>query len=426
WLTSSAFVAPGSDIEATKALHSQWLGWGVALAGVLVALTAPALGAVADASGRRRPMLATTSSVIGLTVLALWFVRPGNASTAVLLGVTLLAVGTVAFEVGSVAYNALLVTITTPRTIGRISGLGWGSGYVGGIVLLLALYVGLINGPEDGAHAGLANVATADGLNYRVAMVVAGVWFIMFALPVLFLVPDEVRVDQAKPARMGMADAYRTVWADLVRLWRADRTTVKFLVASAVFRDGLTGVFTFGGVLAAGTFGFTGGQVIVFGIAANIIAGIATISVGWLDDRVGPRRVITWSLVVLVVAGAAVFVFRDAGAPAFWVFGLILSSCVGPAQSASRALLARLSPKGHETEMFGLYATTGRAATFMAPAAFATCIWASGKITGHEAQYWGILGIVAVLVAGLALFVPLRFPRGLGADGREDLAAPAA
>ena len=409
WLTGSSFAETGADVEAAKALHSQWLGWGLAIAGVLVAVLAPALGTLADAAGRRKPLLGIASGVVALCVLAMWFVKPtpGAMASNVLLGITLLAVGTVFFEIGSVAYNALLVQITTPRTIGRVSGIGWGSGYVGGIVLLLVLFVGFIN-PD----VGWFGVTSADGLNIRVSMLVAGLWALVFSLPVLLVVPDRAG---AARRRIGIVEAYRSIGRHIASLWRTRRATLKFLIASAVFRDGLAGVFTFGGVLAAGSFGFTSQEVILFAIAANVVAGAATISVGWLDDRFGPRRVVTSSLVVLVIAGSAVFALHSYGKPVFWVFGLALSACVGPAQSASRGLLARLSDPGRETEMFGLYATTGRAATFIAPAAFSVAISIGGE------QYWGILGVVAVLALGLALFVPVRFPRGLGVDGRADV-----
>ncbi len=416
FLTSGAFVEPGADEAATKALHSQWLGWGLAAAGLLVALTAPALGTLADAGGRRRPLLAVTSGVVGASVLALWFVRPveGGMTQAVLLGIVLLAVGTIAFEIASVAYNALLLQISGPRTIGRISGIGWGAGYVGGIVLLLVLYVGFIQ-PD----VGWFGVTSEGGLDVRVSMLVAGAWFLVFAVPVLLFVPDHRRPG-APPVRVGVAGAYRAVGAHVAQLWRERRSTLRFLVASAVFRDGLTGVFTFGGILAQGTFGFSAADVILFAIAANVVAGISTIVSGWLDDRFGPRRLVTVALVVLVLSGSAVFFLHDAGKNAFWVAGLVLSACVGPAQSASRGLLARLAEPGRETELFGLYATTGRAATFLAPAAFALAI----ALGGGQEQYWGVLGIVAVLLAGLVLFVPVRFPRGLGVDGRRDVTAP--
>jgi len=434
WLTSDTFVEQGADADAVTAQHSAWLGWGLTVAGVLIAVLAPALGALADRSGRRKLWLGANSAVVFVTMLALWFVEPvpGHLSRAVVLGVVLLSLGNVFYELAGVAYNALLLQISTPRTIGRISGIGWGAGYVGGIVLLLVLFVGFIN-PD----VGWFGVTDAHGLDFRVSMVVAALWFGIFAIPVLVVVDERRRspfggevtepaaaavtrqahADDGARGLRAVAAAYRQLFRDLARLWRTSRSTLGFLVASAVFRDGLAGVFTFGAVIASGTFGFSSSEVIVFAIAANVVAGVCTVSAGWLDDRIGPRRVVIGSLVGLVVAGTAVFALHDAGQAPFWVFGLLLSAFVGPAQSASRALLGRLAEPGRETEIFGLYATTGRAASFLAPFAFSTLV----SVTGH--QYWGILGIVGVLLVGLVLLLLVRFPSGRGIGGLHDTPA---
>lgn len=414
WLTSKTFVEPGQDVDATIALHSEWLGTAMTISGICVALLAPALGALADASGRRKPWLGWNTLVTVLAMAGMVFVRPtpGHLASAVVLGVTLLAVGTVFYELASVAYNALLLRITTPGNLGRVSGLGWGSGYVGGIVLLLVLFVGFIS-PD----VGWFGVTSADGWNIRAAIALATVWMAVFAVPVLLAVEER---PERHPQAITPLGAYAKLGRDVARLWRTRRSMLGYLVASAVYRDGLTGVFTFGAVLAAGTFGFTSSQVIVFAIAANVVAGVFTIAAGWLDDRFGPRRVITASLVVLVLSATAVFVLHARGKAVFWVAALVLSACVGPAQSASRGLLARMSDEGREAESFGLYATTGRVATFLAPAAWTLAIGWGG------AQYWGILGIVAVLFVGLVLFALVRFPAGRRVDGRHDVVTAAA
>ena len=182
-----------------------------------------------------------------------------------------------------------------------------------------------------------------------------------------------------------------------------------FLLASALFRDGLAGVFAFGAVLAAGTFGLTAGEVIIFGAAANVVAGLSTMAFGLLDDRIGPKGVIVISLVALVAIGLAIFVLHDGGKPVFWSLGLVMTAFVGPAQAASRSFLARLIPEGKSGEIFGLYATTGRAVSFLSPLAFAAFIALGSAVTGEDnTQYWGILGIALVLLAGLALLVPVK------------------
>lgn len=149
---------------------------------------------------------------------------------------------------------------------------------------------------------------------------------------------------------------------------RTSPNTIFFLVASALFRDGLAGVFTFGGVLMAVTFGFEFSEVVIFGVVANVVAGVATMLFGLLDDRIGPKKVIIFSLICLVLLGTGVFVFHDGGKPVFWALGLLMCLFVGPAQSASRSFLARLIPDGMSGEIFGLYATTRRAVASLSTA----------------------------------------------------------
>lgn len=376
-----------------ETLVSAQLGWALAGAGLLIALLAPVTGQRSDSSGRRKFWLGVNTYIVVAITAALFFVQPDQ--NYLWLGLLLVAAGNVFFEFAGVNYNAMLAQVSTPATLGRVSGFGWGMGYIGGIVLLLVVYFGFIS-PE----VGLFGVTGDDGMDVRVSMLIAAAWFGVFALPVLLAVPEYKGVG-ARRERVGFFASYGRLAEDIRHLWKDSRTTVYFLVASAVFRDGLAGVFTFGGVLAAGSFGFSPGEVIIFAIAANVVAGISTITVGLLDDKVGPKPVIIVALIGIVVAGFAVFFLHDGGQTVFWIFGLALCLFVGPAQSASRSYLARVIPAGREGEVFGLYATTGRAVSFLAPTAFAICVTIGG------AQYWGILGIIVVVLIGLALLIPV-------------------
>ncbi|TFD22430.1 MFS transporter [Cryobacterium sp. TMS1-13-1] len=387
YLTGSAF--------GDEAVVSAQLGWALAIAGLLVAVLAPITGQRSDTSGRRKFWLgANTFAVVGLTT-AMFFVEA--SPSYLLLGLVLLAAGNVFFEFASVNYNAMLGQVSTPRTIGKVSGFGWGMGYLGGIVLLLIVYFGFI-APE----VGLFGVTSENGLAVRVTMLVAAAWFGLFALPVLLRVPEYRAPAAERRVKVGFLQSYVVLARDVKRLWTTSRQTVYFLLASAIFRDGLAGVFTFGGVLAASVFGFSPGDVIIFAIAANVVAGIATMAVGVLDDRLGAKPVIVTALVGLLVSGMLVFLLHDGGQIVFWTAGLALCLFVGPAQSASRTFLARLIPAGREGEVFGLYATTGRAVSFLAPTAFAVFVSIFG------ATYWGILGIMLVLLLGLLLLLPVK------------------
>ena len=371
---------------------SSWLGWSIGGASLVIALLAPVMGQQSDASGHRKRSLALlTLSVIAVTAL-MFFVEEDYHF--LWLGLLLIAVGTVLFELAQVPYFAMLRQVSTPETVGRVSGLGWAFGYLGGIVLLLIVYVGLIAG--DG---GLLGVSTDDGLNIRWVALVAAAWFLIFSLPVLFIVP-ELPADASPLPRTGFIESYRVVIFEVREMWRDERATCLFLIASALFRDGLAGVFTFGAVIAVSVYGFTDDSVIPFGIAANVAAAGGALVAGRLDDSLGPRRVIVISLTSMLAAGS-VLLFVD-GMAGFWVFGLVLCLFVGPAQSASRTYLVRLTPPGKEGQHFGLYAMTGRAASFLAPTLFGVFAFVFGD------DRWGIVGIMLVLLVGLLAL--LRVP----------------
>lgn len=387
-----------SDLFGDTDANSVVLGNGLAIAGVAIALLAPVTGLRSDAGGRRRFWLGVNTIIVAVLTAACFFVFP--EPRFLVLGVTLIALASVFAEFATVNYNAMLPQISTPATIGKVSGFGWGMGYLGGILALAIVLFTLVTPLFPWAGA-----SETDALNLRLVAVFSAVWFLGFGLPVLFAVP-EIPGESGGP-RFTVLQSYAELWRRVVALARKDRHTVFFLLASAVFRDGLAAVFTFGGIIAAGTFGFPLQQVIIFAIVGNVVAALGAMVGGVLDDKIGPKRVIIASLIGLLVAGLGVFL--SPGASGFWVFGLLLCLFVGPAQSSSRAFLARLAPAGQEGELFGLYATTGRAVSFLAPALFAASIALAAPHVA-EAQRYGILGILAVLLLGLLLLIPVRAP----------------
>ena len=369
-------------------------GYGLAtfIAGILILILAPVLGQQADRRGNKKRGLMLFTALLALAQFALFFVHADPSYFW--FGAIVLSLGAVVAEIAGVNYNSMLVQISTPRTVGRVSGLGWGMGYIGGIVAL-TLVVVLTTFNWFGMD-------TSDGMAYRLIAVGCGVWTIVFSIPIFLNVPEA-------PARMGAARvgffrSYVVLVQDITRLYKNHRPTFWFLVSSAVYRDGLAGVFAFGGILAAVVFGFTPTEVMIFGIAANVVAGISTILAGRADDRFGARSVIVTALTGLVTIALLLFFFRDVGTIVFWVGGLLLSAFVGPAQAASRSLLARVTPTGMQGEIFGLYATTGRVARFIAPGPFPLF---SSLV---RATYWVIFGITIVLAVGLFLLLLVKLP----------------
>ncbi|BCN54792.1 hypothetical protein A5N78_02565 [Prescottella equi] len=390
--------AVGDDLPGSISA-STWLGWSLGIAGFFIAVLAPVSGQRFDATGRRKRSLAVLTFLTIATMAAMFLVV--DDYHYLWLGLVLLGVGSVIFELAGVPYNAMMRQVSTPENIGRVSGFGWAMGYFGGIVLLLVCYLGFIAG--DGDSRGLLGLTTEGGLNIRLVALLAAAWFAVFALPVLFAVPELPR-SAADPgaAKAGFVESYRVLWRDLKDLWEADRRTVWFLIASALFRDGLAGVFTFGAVLAVNVYGMASDSVLLFGVAANVVAALGAIVAGRLDDRVGPKAVIVASLVSMIAVG--VVLIGVSGTLLFWIFGLLLCLFVGPAQSSARTFLARITPPGREGQLFGLYATTGRAVSFLAPTLFGFFAWWFG------ADRAGIVGLLVVLGIGLAALAAVRAP----------------
>lgn len=403
----------GADLDGPLSAAT-WLSLSIAVAGLVIAVTAPVMGQRADRGGRRRRSLARwTYLTVALTAL-MFLVDSDSPYPWFFVGLVLLAAGSITFEFAEVSYFAMLRQVSTPATVGRVSGFGWAMGYVGGIVLLLTAFLGFISG--DGPERGLLGLTTDGGLNVRVVCLVAAVWFAVFALPVLRSVPENRPVGKkGDDDEAGFFASYSILWRDLKALWRRDPRTVRFLLASAIFRDGLAGVFTFGAILAVTVYGLAPGDVLLFGVAANVVAALGAVVAGYADDRVGPKAVIVVSL-GLMLATMTVLLFVD-GTAMFWVFGLLMCLFVGPAQSASRSFLARLAPPGSDGQMFGLYATTGRAVSFLAPALFGLFTW------GFGTDRAGIAGIALVLLVGLLLLLPVRTPTRAEASATWSAAA---
>lgn len=367
------------------------MGLIIGIGALIIALLAPVLGQRNDAAGNRKRWLAIWTGLLIVSTGALFFVAPEPGYF--LFGAILIAFASVISEIAAVNYYAMLTQVSTKETVGRVSGLGWGFGYLGGIIMLTLVIAWQLTG--------WSGLDQSTGL--RLVAVGCAVWTLVFCIP-LFLAVPEADPAPGRP-RVSFFRSYVVLFEDIRDLWRHSRGIFWFLLASAVYRDGLAGVFTFAGSIAAITFGFDFFGVVIFGVVANVVAGISTILAGRFDDLVGPKKVIVFALTGLVVVGILVFALRDLGPTVFWVGGLVLASFVGPAQTASRSLLTRIAPAGREGEIFGLYATTGRASSFFSPLLWGAFIALAGGV-----QAWGIVGILLILAIGLVLFLFVKLP----------------
>jgi UMF1 family MFS transporter len=387
-------VGAGLPGDTTPA---SWLGRVLTMAGLSVALLAPATGIWVDAPHRRRRALTVlTGTVIALTS-AMSLIRADYHY--LWPGLILLACTAACSDLSTVPYNAMLRQLSTPDTSGRISGMGSAAGYFGSVLLLVIVYLGFIQG--DGDSRGLLGIAAADGQPVRAAVLLTAAWFLLFALPLL-LTARTPAVDEGRPV-VGFLGAYGALWTEVKGEWRRDRQLVYYLLASAVFRDGLSGVFAFGAVLGVTVYGVSQANVLLFGICACVVAAIGAVLGGLLDDRVGSKPVIVGSLTSMVVV--CLVLLTLSGSLAFWICGLLLCLFVGPTQSSARTAMLRMSAEGKEGVAFGLYTTTGRAVSFLAPWMFFTFIDVFGTNRA------GLGGLCLVLAAGLAGIIAVRVPR---------------
>lgn len=387
---SGAFA--GNEGEGT-ALWSR----GIVVSSLLVAVLAPLLGALADQGGRRRKFLTVATLISVAATVLLTFVEPGSVS-APLVALVVFVVANVAFETALVFYNSFLPSLAPKDRIGRISGIGWGLGYAGGLVsLVLALFgfVGL------GDTEPLLSLNRESGFHVRATNLLVAGWFLLFSLPALILLRD----DAPGGKKVSVVRAFREL-GNTFRHLRHYRDMARFLVARLIYNDGLVTVFAFGGIYAAGTFGMTQGEVIVFAIALNVAAGTGAIVFGLLDDRLGGKTTILVSLAALAVASVIAVL-----APTrtwFWVAGILIGVFAGPAQSASRSLMGRFVPENRESEFFGFFALSGKATAFLGPLLL-------GVLSEAWGQRAGVSITVLFFLVGAAILFGVNETRGVAA-----------
>lgn len=377
----------GDEVEGTRL----W-GWALGASGLAVALAAPFLGAIADAGGRRKPWILATSLLAGLASAGLWWVRP--EPEAAVLALLLVGTANAALELGAVFYNALLPDLAPPGRIGRWSGWSWAMGYGSGLAALLLVLFGLVL--REIPPLGLDRSAAEP---VRLAGPLVAACLLLFTLPLALLVPDRPQRRLGLRAVLGAAfGRLRCLHA----LLREAPAIGRFLVARLLYNDGLNTLFAFGGLYAAGTFGMSVDQVIQFGILLNVTAGLGAWLMGHLDDRIGSRRTILAALTGLLAFGT--LALATTSVAVLWIAGALLGLFVGPAQAASRTLMARLAPTERRAELFGLYALTGRITAFLGP-------WAVAAVTAlAESQRIGMTVILVLLASGLGLLWSVREP----------------
>ncbi|KFB08731.1 Major facilitator superfamily transporter [Nitratireductor basaltis] len=395
--------------------------WGLAtgVGGLLIALSSPVLGAIADASGPRKPWIAVFAVIGILANTALWFAVPDMQHLWLVMALVSLAV--FGMEFAAVFNNAMMPGLVPREELGRLSGSAWGLGYLGGLVSLILVLGFMSASPESGLTIlGVEPIFGLDAASRegdRAAGPLTGLWFLVFVIPMFLFTPDQ-------PRREAVAGAVRDGLRQLMNTLKSlptQRSYFSFLASSMLYRDALNALYAFGGIYAAGVLNWSITQIGLFGILANVTGAAGAWIGGRMDQKFGPKFVVTISILVLsaccllvisTTRSELLFVSlgsTDSSAPdiAFFIAGGFIGAAGGAIQAASRTLLVDQVPQERVTEAFGLYALSGKATTFIGPfaVAAATAFFSSRlfDLSVEDAQRLGVTPILLLFVLGLVL-----------------------
>jgi len=402
--------------------QSMW-GFAAAIAGVLIAVGSPFLGAFADGRGQRKPWIALFSVILAAAMASLWIATPAAPMATIYLVLLAFVCATVCAEYTAVFTNAIMPSLVPHSELGRLSGAGWACGYFGGLASLF-LVAGLIVPMGDSGKTmfGLEPLLSLDTVareGDRIVGPLSAVWYLVFMIPFFLFVPD-IRQKRAHDGRPATAE----LW-DTVRALPGNRDMLLFLVARMIYTDGLTAIFTFGGIYGASVFGWGPLELGLFGIILTLIGAFGALIGGVLDDRISAKFVIITALVILLIGAFGIlsvdanhvfyFVevapkaagsgpFSSVGEQVFLGFAIVVGLVSAPVQSSSRSLLARLAPRDKITQYFGLFAFSGKVTAFLAPLLVALVTAVS------QSQRLGMSAIALFLMTGIALMLPVRMP----------------
>ena len=411
------YMGAGLDEEAAKAAAQAYWGWGLAIASFSIALLAPILGAIADGTGRRLVWVWTFSAFYVVGSAGLWWVAPGGDQAMLFWAVCLFGIGFIGMEFATIFTNALMPTLTQADDLGAISGSGFAFGYLGGLLALVIMLLFFAEGADSGltllGAPPLFGLDTEAREGTRFVGPFTAIWFVVFMIP-FFLWVKEPHTDR-RPLHLGRAFASLK---DLIRSLKYRRSLSAYLASSLFYRDALNALYGFGGVYASGVLGWSIIQIGIFGIVGAVTAMVAAFIGGRADRAFGPKPVIMVSIVVLICVCLVIVgmtresVWGIAMDPAssrpdqiFFVCGALIGAAGGSLQAASRTMMARHTTPDRATEAFGLFALSGKVASFMSPALIALATQISGS------QRIGIAPLVVLFLIGLVLLSFVK-PKG--------------
>ena len=397
-------------------------GYAAAIAGLLIAVISPFLGALADGRGRRKPWIAGLSLIFLAGLSALWLATPGASTGTIFLVLGGFILATLAAELMGVFSNSIMTGLVPKDELGRLSGTGWAVGYFGGLASLALVAGFLVPLPGEAktllGFEPLLHLNAAERQGDRLTGPFAAVWFLVFIIPFFLFVPDR----RSTAVHTERKSAGAELW-DTLKSLPSMPSLLIFLIARMLYTDGLTAIFTFGGIYGASVFGWGPLELGIFGIVLTLVGAFGALIGGRLDDKLGPKTVIISALLILLIGALGILSvdkthilyqtevpekiarskpFSSLGEQTFLAFAIIVGLVAAPVQAASRSLLARLAPAEKMTQFFGLFAFSGKVTAFLAPFLVALVTQQTGS------QRIGMSAVLAFLIVGAVMMLFVR------------------
>ena len=414
-----------TEVAPDAATGQIWWGYMLAISGIFIAVLSPILGAIADATGPRKPWIAMFTVLTAVGTAYLWYAVPGGGGITFWILVAF-GIGMIGVEFSAVFNNSIMPDLVTREALGRLSGSAWALGYIGGLVALVVVLLLMVESSPGSGHT-LVGIAPILGLDQierggeRAVGPLTSIWFVIFIIPFFLYTPDAPKSQAIKGAVVnGLVDL-----ANTLRNLPKNRSLFAYLGSSMFYRDALNGLYGFGGIYAGGVLKWEAIQLGMFGILAAFTGAIGAWLGGRMDDKFGAKNVITVSIIILIIV-CIMIVTSDRqtlltmpiepspgpfAAPdiLFYICGALIGAAGGALQAASRTLMVDQAKGGDMTKAFGLYALSGRATSFIAPAMVAIFTGAIGKsmlgLSDSAAQRLGISPLIGLFIIGLILLI---------------------
>lgn len=370
------------------------------VAAILQIVFMPMAGALADHTGRKKQLMGSFAIAGALATVCFWFVSDGRY----LLGGVLFLVANVGFACAMVIYNSFLPDIATPDERDKVSGMGWGFGYLGG-GLLLAVHLGLfLNAEALGLETGTA---------VRIALSSAGLWWGGFTIiPLLRLRNRHALAPRSETAGKAISGSFTQLVRTAIGL-KAYPLTLAFLVAYLLYNDGVQTVISFSATYADKELGL--GKTVQIGaiLMVQFVAFGGALLLSRLATRVGAKRVVLGALVAWTAVVAVAYFLPRGSAVAFFGLGFAIAIVMGGTQALSRSLFSHVIPAGKEAEYYSLYEISDKGSTFLGSFTLGMAYQLSGSYR------LAIVSLIAFFILGGAILAAVNLPRAIRAAGNE-------